>query len=222
MKATVKICSLREVEHARWVVDSGADFFGLIFAPARRQVTAQRAADIIAAVEAASTDQAPVPVGVFVDENVVVLNNLVESLGLCVVQLHGDESPGYANQISTPILKAIKPRFDDSFDLLAKKLDGFLTARRGATSFLVEGFHPDHAGGGGAVADWETARKLAERFPVVLAGGLTPENVEAAIEAVRPQGVDVSSGVETDGVKDQVKIAEFVKRARAAYVKGNQ
>jgi len=221
-RGTVKICSLREIEHAEWVAASEADHFGLIFAPARRQVTIQRAAEIIAAVASASVGRGPAPVGVFVDQNIVVLNNIVDALGLAIVQLHGEESAEYVEHVQTPVLKAIRPKPDETFDAIARRMDSYRVGRQTSTTFLVEGFHPDHAGGQGVRADWEMARRLAERFPMVLAGGLTPESVGLAIEAVAPLGVDVSSGVESAGLKDHAKIVEFVTNARAAYTKGNR
>jgi phosphoribosylanthranilate isomerase len=216
---TIKLCSLREPEHAEFVIEAGADLFGLIFAPARRQVTVERGAEIVRRVIEKSHGKAPQAVGVFVDEDIVELNNIAEHVGLAFVQLHGDEPPDYLASVHTPAIKAIRPKPGETFEEIARRIDAYLNGARPPIAYLIEGFHPRQAGGHGALADREMARLLAQRFPIVLAGGLTPENVVDAIEAVEPLGVDVSSGVETNGVKDREKMIDFVARAQLAFMK---
>jgi phosphoribosylanthranilate isomerase len=216
---TIKLCSLREPEQAQFVIDAGADLFGLIFAPARRQVTVERAAEIIQTLHEDSYGRGPGAVGVFVDEDVVELNNISEKLDLSFAQLHGDESPAYVAEVRTPTIKAIRPKPGETFDAIARRIDSYQRWSRPPVAYLIEGFHPQHAGGQAVLADWHMARLLAMRFPIILAGGLTPENVVDAIEAVEPLGVDVSSGVEANGVKDRAKMIDFVARAKRAFMK---
>lgn len=214
---SVKICSLRQPEQASWVVEAGAEMFGLIFAPTRRQVTAETAKAIVEEALRANASVQPRAVGIFVGSDVVAINTMIESVGLDAVQLHGEQSPAEIEPIVAPVIKAIRVEPGAEFADLAARIDAFERSAKPPIAYLIDGFHPQHAGGQGILADWELARKLAERFPVVLAGGLTPENVGEAIEAVRPLGVDVSSGVETDGVKDRRKVLAFVANARAAF-----
>jgi phosphoribosylanthranilate isomerase len=218
-RGTIKLCSLREPRQAQFVVEAGADLFGLIFAPARRQVTLERAAEIVQKLREDSCNKAPGAVGVFVDEDVVELNNIAEIIDLTFVQLHGDESPEYVAHVRAPAIKAIRPMPGDTFNEIARRIEAFQRVSRPPVAYLIEGFHPQQAGGHGGVADWETARLLAARFPIILAGGLAPENIADAIEAVEPLGVDVSSGVETNGLKDREKMIEFVARAQLAFMK---
>lgn len=215
----IKICSLREPAHASWVIDARASHYGLIFAPSRRRVSAQQAMAIAQEARRRSSNDEPAAIGVFVDANVVAINDIVEALSLPLVQLHGSESPGYVSAVSVPAVKAIRPVPGETFDLVASRIDAYERGSRPPVAYLIEGFHPRHTGGQGVRADWEMARRLAERFRIILAGGLSPDNVAEAVGAVRPHGVDVSSGVETDGLKDQTKILAFVANARAAFEK---
>lgn len=215
---TVKICSLREVEHSAFVVEARADLFGLIFVPGvRREVTPERGRDIVQAVAAVTTSRKPAATGVFVDASVEEINRIAALVGLDFAQLHGNESPEALDQISVPSIKAIRPAPGDTIEGLLARMDRFANAARPPAAFLIDGFNRASHGGDGTQADWAVAAALAARFPVMLAGGLSPENVADAIAHVRPLGVDVSSGVETGGVKDQRKIGEFVDRARIAF-----
>jgi phosphoribosylanthranilate isomerase len=215
-QGSVKICSLRAAAHADWVIDAGADAFGLIFAPARRRVSIEQATDIVREARSRASGSLDA-VGVFVDADVAEINNIAAAVNLGLAQLHGDEPPEHVGQIAVPVIKAIRPLPAESFDDIARRVDAFESAAHKPIAYLMEGFASRQAGGNGVLADWGMARRLAERFPMVLAGGLTPENVAEAIESVRPIGVDVSSGVETDGVKDRQKMMDFVSNARAAF-----
>lgn len=214
---SVKICSLRQPEQAGWVVESGAEMFGLIFAPSRRQVTIEDAKQIAVAARRASKGRAPMAVGVFVDADVVALNDAIDAVGLDLVQLHGTESAEMLTSIDVPVIKVVRVEPGFGFDQTAARIGVFERSAKPPVAYLIDGFHPRRAGGQGVLADWELARRLADRFPIVLAGGLTPENVGEAITAVRPLGVDVSSGVETDGAKDRQKVFDFVANARSAF-----
>jgi phosphoribosylanthranilate isomerase len=216
-KPFVKLCGLREPVHGAVAVAAGADAFGLIFAPARRQITPDQARAIIR--EARGTAPAPtakcatLAVGVFVNEDERRLIEVAQSVGLDAVQLSGQESPdacaALASALNIPIIKAVWP--SSVGDL--SRLEEYVAA--GAT-LLIEPAHLDGPGGQGLMGDWDLARQIAQRWPVLLAGGLHPGNVAAALASVHPQGVDVSSGIETHGVKDSAKLQAFVAAARSA------
>lgn len=218
---SVKICSLREPDHARWVVEAGADFFGLIFAPSKRQVMPETAASIVIQARSEAGDSAPRAVGVFVNADVVAINKVVERVGLDLVQLHGEVTPDDVGEIAAPVIRAVRVEPGATFDAVAAQFDLQERTAVAPVAYLIDGFHPQHAGGHGVLADWEMARQLAERFPIILAGGLTRENVAEAIAQVRPLGVDVSSGVETDGIKNRAKVIDFVSNARRAFKGGD-
>jgi len=179
---------------------AGADAIGLVFASSRRQVTVDQARQIIAELPPFITK-----VGVFVDDDPARVRDIAAAVPLDMIQLHGSESPGYCAALALPALKAIRMRDGRS----AAAMDGYRVA-----GFLLDSFEPDLAGGTGKPFNWELAAGLRAPAPLILAGGLTPENVQRALEIVRPYGVDVSSGVETDGRKDPGKIREFVARVR--------
>ena len=211
----VKICGIREKAHALAVIEAGGDFIGLVFAPSRRQVTPARAGEIVDAAK--SRSDAIDTVGVFVNMPATEVNNIAGSCNLDWVQLSGDESWEYCRQISKPIIKAIRIRQEQS----AKQILADLT--RGAKILtskkylcLLDSEFEGRYGGTGTAFDWALARQAAEQSPVIIAGGLTPQNVAEVIEMVAPWGVDVSSGVETGGVKDIAKIKAFIEAVRKA------
>lgn len=211
---SVKICSLREVEHAQFVLDAGADLFGLIFAAGRRrQVTPERAREIVRAVRVGSAGRPPLAVGVFVDLPAAEINAIVRAADLDLVQLHGSEPPELLAELDVPAIKALSSQPSDSLAAIESTLRSFATARQPPIAYLIDGQH----GGTGTRADWALAGEIARGWPVMLAGGLTPGNVSEAISTVGPLAVDVSSGVETDGYKDAAKIAAFAANARMAF-----
>lgn len=204
----VKICGLRTVEHALAARAAGADLVGLIFAPSRRRVTVEEGAAIAAALRAAG-EATPRIVGLFVNEPPAEVVAVARAVGLDLAQLSGDEPPEDADALPLPLIKAV--RLDGSVREAA------WVGRAGPRlTLLVDAHVPGAYGGTGVTADWERAAELARRVPLLLAGGLSSDNVAAAIAAVRPAGVDVSSGVESAGVKDSARIAAFVAAARAA------
>jgi phosphoribosylanthranilate isomerase len=219
---SVKICSLREIEHARYVLDAGADLFGLIFAPARRQVTTERAREIVDAVRRDARGAPPLAVGVFVDASLAEIEAVVQAMEIDLVQLHGSEPPELVGMLPVSVVKAIRPLPGASVDDVHREIERYARAAGAPLAYLLDGFHASRAGGEGVRADWSLAAELAKSWPIMLAGGLDPASVAAAIRAVGPLGVDVSSGVETDGVKDQAKIGEFVRNARAAFSRGDR
>ncbi|HEX9369607.1 MAG TPA: phosphoribosylanthranilate isomerase [Roseiflexaceae bacterium] len=206
----VKICGLRTPEHALAAVEAGADLLGFIFAPARRQVAPAVAAAIAQAVRAAEpvAGRRLTLVGVFVNEAPTRMLEIADACGLDALQLSGDEELPIVEHLNgRALIKAV--RLND-----AVQEQDWLRAALPNARLIVDAHVPGAYGGAGVVADWERAAALARRRPIILAGGLRPENVGAAIRQVRPWGVDVSSGVETDGVKDVAKIRAFVAAVR--------
>jgi indole-3-glycerol phosphate synthase / phosphoribosylanthranilate isomerase len=213
----MKICGLATEEQARAVTRLGADAFGLVFAPMappHRRVSVEQARRlVVAAREQAGANAAPLAVGVFVNEQAATIAEYAERVGLDATQLSGDESPDDCAHVASLtgllVLKALRLRSERNLDLLD------VYAKAGAT-LLIDTPKDGAYGGTGETGDWALARAAARRWPVILSGGLTPENVSAALAAVHPRGVDVSSGVETDRVKDLAKIARFIATARTA------
>lgn len=213
----VKIDGLRQPEHAVAAAEAGADLIGFIFAPARRQVTPAEAASAIAAARGAAGAR-PLPVvGVFVDAGADEINAVADEAGLDLVQLHGDEPPSLLSEISRPVIKAFRPPAGTPASSLETLFEQYSAETNAPLFYVIDGYVPGTAGGTGVRADWELAKALAKARPVMLAGGLDAGNVGDAIWAVRPVAVDISSGVETGGTKDAVKIAAFVAAARHAF-----
>ena len=202
----VKLCCMRTLNHARAAVDAGAEYVGFLLAPGyRRTVAPDAVREIITALGPSSTRY----VGVFVDPDPVEAQDIARYVGLDVVQLSGRETPQVARAMGLPVIKVVHI---DGEDPLAE-VERY--AETGAMVALDSG-HTGAPGGTGEVFDWSLAVEAARRYPVMLAGGLTPVNVAAAIREVAPEVVDVSSGIETDGVKDPEKIRAFVAAAREA------
>ena len=213
----VKICGIGDKSHALAAVEAGADFIGLVFAPSRRQITPAKACEIASAAKK-SGDITKV-VGVFVNAPSSQVNETADFCGLDWVQLSGDESWEYCCEVVKPVIKAIRIGRQSPEELCAELAAGdkLLPAQRfiALLDSQVEGKY----GGTGETFDWNLARQVANRFPVIVAGGLDPENVAQVIETVAPWGVDVSSGVETGGIKDMAKIRAFVEAIRKADAK---
>jgi phosphoribosylanthranilate isomerase len=151
-----------------------------------------------------------VPVGVFVNQDLDMVKRVFDDCGLALAQLHGDESPGFCESLHRPVLRAIRLRGRSSFLALAE-----WKGRIGVRGFIVDTFSDTAYGGTGHTTDWSLAAEVAKAAPMLLAGGLTPENVQEAIRQVRPYGVDVSSGVErSPGQKDPDKIRGFIQAVR--------
>ncbi len=232
----VKICGMREPRHAVAAADAGADFVGVIFAPSRRRVTVEQAQAIARAlgstqatakvpaadalkdarwfrqwarsIEALLGRKRPLLVGVFADAEPKTINSIAESCGLDLVQLSGYEAWGMCLEIRRPVIKVIRVSASAS----ARSILG--TMRLGTAALcLLDSEVKGILGGSGQTFDWQVARGVAAKRPIILAGGLTPENVGEAVRVVRPWAVDVSSGVETEGVKDAAKIRAFIAAA---------
>jgi phosphoribosylanthranilate isomerase len=204
----IKICGIKTEAAALAAAAAGADFIGLVFASSPRQVTPTQANKIIATLKEGST-AAPEIVGVFVNAPAAEVNAIAAYFGLNYVQLSGRESPEYCRQLAVPLIKAIHVGKDQG--ITCDEL-----AATGQSLFLFDTYDAAKYGGTGKSFDWDLARPVAGKFRVIIAGGLTPDNVAAAIKAARPWGVDVSSGVETGGEKDLHKIKAFIKAVRDA------
>lgn len=206
----IKICGMRTAEHALVAADAGANMLGFILAPSRRQITSAEARMIGQAVRTAHGSDAPRLVGVVVNETAARIRAIAAECELDAVQLSGDEPPALADELANmTLIKAI--RFDGS-----AAEQGWLAGTWPHVRLMVDAHTPGTYGGAGVFADWEQSARLAKQRPILLAGGLNPENVGEALAQIRPWGVDVSSGVETDGVKDSAKIRAFVAAVRAA------
>ncbi|MFQ5934344.1 MAG: phosphoribosylanthranilate isomerase [Dehalococcoidia bacterium] len=210
----VKICGISRVEHAIAAADAGADFIGIIFAESKRQVTPEKAKELVGEVklQRPSLGQKPRVVGVFVNTPSKEVNEIAEYCGLDWVQLHGDESLEECSAIDTPILKVIRIDAQKLAEELVPGLETQVGAiyRQGYVPMLDNVSTGRYYGGTGRPVDWNVAGRLAGEYQIMLSGGLKVDNVAQAIEQARPWGVDVSSGVETDGVKDPDKIRAFI------------
>jgi phosphoribosylanthranilate isomerase len=200
----LKVCGITSLADALHAVEHGATAIGFVFWPrSPRFIDPHDAAEIVAELPDDTTT-----VGVFVNEPVEGIRSIVAKTGIVAVQLHGDEPPEYAHAIGHPILRATTVQ--DAADVSG--------AWPESTTLLVDAVDPVRRGGTGQTVDWSRAAALARLRPIVLAGGLTPDNVADAVATVRPYGVDVSSGVEAaPGVKDHDKVAQFLANARSAF-----
>ena len=157
-------------------------------------------------------NEGPRLVGLFANQPIDEVNDIVRRCGLDMAQLCGDEPPDYWERVEADVMKQIKVR-DDS---LADTLSSVESVVRAGHIAMLDRYEKGALGGTGRTFDWDIAQRIAERYPVVLAGGLTPDNVARAIAEVSPWAVDVSSGVETDGDKDPVKIRRFTSEVTRA------
>lgn len=199
----IKICGLREVSHALLAAELGADLLGFVFADSPRRITPDQARQIIAELPASVSK-----VGVFVNSGLETVNEIIPYCGLDFAQLHGEETPEYCSAVQAPVIKAWRVKDGQSLTQLENYRDC-------VEMFLLDTYVKGAVGGTGQVFDWSLAREAAGYGKIILAGGLTPENVASAIETASPYGVDVSSGVETDRRKDTAKIEAFIRQARA-------
>jgi phosphoribosylanthranilate isomerase len=235
----VKICGVTKPEHVEAASASGASIIGLMFAErSRRRVTVEEAKRLVAvlprrtappeslrlvgdglwfercaaALEALIGERRPLLVGVFANQPATLVNSIAEAVGLDLVQLSGDEPWETCLRLRRPAIKALRP-----VNGCAGARDLLRAAEAGTASLcMLDADVSGEYGGTGQRADWAVAAEVARALPLMLAGGLTPENVGEATAAVRPWAVDVSSGVERDGVKDVALIEAFVQAAGRA------
>ena len=212
----VKICGIQRLEDALAAAQAGADFIGVVFVPERhRRLDVDSAKDIVTALRT-SVGQVPEVVGLFADRSLDEVNEIIDACDLDLAQLCGKESPEYCGKVNAQVIKVVHVDASASGAAAVDGLAEHVARYRDAGHLvsldrLVEGVQ----GGTGRSFDWDIAARLAQRgFSFFLAGGLTPDNVSRAVAQVGPWGVDVSSGVETDGAKDQGKIRAFIINAR--------
>lgn len=193
--------SVADVELAR---AAGADAYGMIFAPSARRISFETAREIARAEIGGIT-----PVAVMVDPHADDVARVRELFPDALVQLSGTESPAFAASLGGTILKAVHVGDDDTPEELAAACNRYAPAL-----ILCDTKVPGAYGGTGETFAWERVARLARWRPLMVAGGLTPENVGACVRLIRPFGVDVRSGVETDGRKDARKMMQFVRAVR--------
>ncbi len=206
MSIKIKICGITNLKDAGVAVEAGADALGFVFySPSPRCIESALAKRIIA--------QLPpfvIPVGVFVNHDQETIRNVFDECGLAFAQLHGEETPAFCESLGRPVLRALRLRDRGSLLALAE-----YKGRMGVRGFVVDAFSTEAYGGTGQTGDWSLAREVAQAAPILLAGGLTANNVQEAIRKVQPYGVDVSSGVEkSPGQKDHDKIRTFTQAVR--------
>lgn len=202
----IKICGITSLEDAHAAIAAGADYLGFNFYPPSPRSLAPEACAEITSVLRREHPQVQL-VGVFVNMPVEQVKAIMATCSLRMAQFHGDEAPG--------MLAALGGRAFKAFRGVPVNVTGY--ARGEAPALLIDASVPGAYGGTGATADWSAAAKLARQFPLLLAGGLTAENVGEAVRQVRPWGVDTASGVESaPGKKDAGKMKAFVTQVQRA------
>ena len=214
----IKICGVRKAQDALVAAESGADFIGLVFVPNRRRsLDLESAAHIVEELKVSFSTRTEI-VGLFADQSLEQVNSFVSNCKLDWVQLCGRESLEYCDAVQARVFKVIHVPVASNSDVDAQELAESINDYSGSGHMITldrqEGVLQ---GGTGLSFDWQIASKLSKMgFKFVLAGGLTPSNVGEAIKIVDPWGVDVSSGVETDGIKNTEKIEAFIRQSKIA------
>jgi phosphoribosylanthranilate isomerase len=200
----VKICGITDYEDASIAVELGAGALGFIFADSPRQITPQKARDIIRAMPPFVKT-----VGVFVDEGPAAIKEIIHYCGLDLVQLHGDESPDLCCELMPYTIKALRIK-DESSLRTSRIYHGKVRA------LLLDTYSKDKAGGTGKTFNWQLAIKIKKLgTPIILAGGLGPANIDGAVSTVRPYAVDVNSGVEErPGKKSHTLMKDLMEKVR--------
>lgn len=203
----VKICGITNWPDAKAACDAGANMLGFNF----YEKSLRRVSTVEAATMRAKLPQEVQAVGLFVNAKPAEIISLQAFVRFTAAQLHGDEPPAIVSEVSrtVPVIKAFRVAADFPLSTLDKYHDAF--------AFLLDGARAGQFGGTGANADWNVARRAAAGHRIILAGGLTPENVGAAIRSVQPYAVDVASGIEAKpGKKDHARLKEFIEEVRRA------
>lgn len=199
----VKICGLKKEEHVQTAINAGADFIGFVFAPSKRNVTINQAHEL-----AQSIPESVKKVGVFVNAEETFIQEMYKKVPLDYIQYHGDETNEFIQQVGLPAIKAFSIR---------TKEDVLQAASYDVDYYLFDAPGTDFRGGSGHPFDWSLLEELnIPREKVILAGGLNVNNIAAAIQLVQPAGVDVSSGVEQHGEKNETLIQSFLQKAKGA------
>jgi phosphoribosylanthranilate isomerase len=205
----VKICGITTRQDALAAVDAGADMLGFNFYPqSKRYILPEKCVRIVSYLAQYTTRVQLV--GVFVNATRAEIEAIADDCHLDLVQLSGDEPSEFLHTLGPQALKGIRPT-----SLEEAQADASRFVRSASPALLVDAYRPGEYGGTGHTGNWELARMLATQYPILLAGGLKPDNVAAAVAQVHPWGVDVASGVESSpGKKDAAKMAAFVRAAR--------
>ncbi len=198
----IKICGITNLEDAQYAVAAGADALGFVFYErSPRYIHPEKAGQIVSELPPFVTT-----VGLFVNAASDIIRQTMRVAGLGVVQLHGDESPEDCHLNQHPVIKAVRVKGADSL----AGIDDYQVS-----ALLLDTWSDQQYGGTGESFDWQLAKKLTGHLPIILAGGLTPDNVAQAIQVVNPYAVDVSSGVEkSPRHKDHNKIRKFIQQVR--------
>jgi phosphoribosylanthranilate isomerase len=206
-KTRVKICGITRIEDALAAVQAGADAIGLVFyEKSPRAVTIAQAQSIVQALPPFVC-----VVGLFVNADTDWIHDVLSQVRIDLLQFHGDESPSQCEQIKMPYCKAIRVKADTN-------LLQYASAYANAKALLLDAFHESAFGGTGHTFDWHLIPEGIDK-PLILAGGLTPDNVSVAIKQVKPYAVDVSGGVESSkGIKDAAKIATFMRAVNESII----
>ena len=205
MRTRVKICGFTRADDAVIAAGLGVDAIGLVFyPPSPRNVTIELAVAITQALPAFVS-----VVGLFVDAEPDFIKDVLSQVSIDCLQFHGDESPEACRIYGKPYIKAIRMKVDTNLSELAGQYAD-------AAGLLLDAYHPGIQGGTGNGFDWELIKNQG-KLPIILAGGLSPDNAALAVQQVRPYALDVSSGVEAEkGIKDATKMAEFIKKTNLA------
>lgn len=209
----VKICGVTSAGDAVRVAGLGADIIGLVFAHSRRQVDVQQAVDIVRCIK--QLPHRPAVAGVFVNEPAQAVNDTAVYCGLDLVQLSGDEGWDYCRALNTPFINVIHVTQAGNLAQVVRDIEaGYQAVHNRPFICMLDCKNDGAYGGGGRSFDWDIAAGACARFPLMVAGGLSPANVRQLIRRAGPAGVDVSTGVESAGRKDMEKVRDFVRSVR--------
>ncbi len=217
----VKICGMRDGDSAFVAASSGADYLGVVLVEGvRRQLSPLHAQEIVRDFRIRARDhrvkrlrqKGPQVVGLFRNQDARWVNKTAQQVDLDFVQLNGEEDEAYMRAMWKPVIRQVRIKSDMSREELSDLVDHHLSLDR---IVLLDRYDEDQPGGTGKTFDWSIAEDIASREGVLLAGGLDTQNVQSAIQQLNPWGVDVSTGVETDGIKDHSKIRAFVETAKS-------
>lgn len=220
-KKYVKICGLQSVEVLKSMIQLPIDYIGFVFATSKRQVHREQAAILIETLHQWQNHTIPQSVGVFVNPTLDELKKIIEVAPLDVIQLHGQESPELCRQIKEQLHKQVFKVISLTQTDQPQPVEQQLSPYQGVVdAFLLDTYDPLYGGGSGKTFAWDQIQPYhqwttAQGIPLLVAGGLTPENISSLLDNHLLEGVDVSSGVETDGIKDIMKITTFVERVKA-------
>lgn len=204
MSVLLKICGITSLADARYCAGAMVDMLGFVFHP-----PSPRNVDSATVREIAGWIHGPEIVGVFVDRSADEIDQTIGEASLTMVQLHGEESPDDCAAISVPVIKAFRVEDGESAERLRERIRPYEDVVR---YVLLDAYSDAAAGGTGRVIDWQVAARIARDVPVILSGGITPSNVVEAVRSVGPQGIDLSSGVESrPGSKDFDLVADLME-----------